>query len=142
MINQAYTNYSHVLKSLESHLSRVEAELNEINKDIELNERMKRKYNCNAFDKGSVHLKKLKENKELSLNRIKSRIHEMKKTIKSGKKLVSNFNMQPPKKQLMDSTVCQMENLSEPIHQIENYIEDETRIITDSPILAHKHSSM
>ena len=84
-------NLLHILNTLESRATVLEAELREIDEDIALNANMARKYGDEFFTEGSARLMQTRVDKQQRLAEISTQLQQTGQSVQQGKQLLGSL---------------------------------------------------
>ena len=84
-------NLLHILNTLESRATVLEAELREIDEDIALNVNLARKYGDEFFTEGSARLMQTRVDKQQRLAEISTQLQQTGQSVQQGKQLLGSL---------------------------------------------------
>ena len=84
-------NLLHILNTLESRATVLEAELREIDEDIALNANLARKYGDEFFTEGSARLMQTRVDKQQRLAEISTQLQQTGQSVQQGKQLLGSL---------------------------------------------------
>lgn len=143
-------NYSSTIQNLQDHLIVLENEVAQIEKDLQLHRTMAKKYGGKEFEKGEERLKHLRDDKNLSIQRIHKQLKKFQSSIHQGQSIINSIE----KPKVKVSVFREPNHPPNPSKQTVRVVrknpptvvlyDEETQrsLITNSPILSFKSKNV